>query len=196
MTKDYQFNHNPLKEAYTKNGNTYTFRSTKTFDNMFLARNTLTWRMWAPTCSDTVRIDASKMKDGDFAGFCVFSDNAGMMSVMREGGKYFLVLTNEVCELDPRNKAVTDVKVTELGRVAIPKSKIKNIQIAIDGNFVPRTDIATFRYCIDGKQWKQMGGDFKMTFNWQKFFMGCRYGVYYYATKTTGGQVNISSRTF
>ena len=180
MTKDYQFNHNPLKEAYTKNGNTYTFRSTKTYDNMFLARNTLTWRMWAPTCSDTVRIDASKMKDGDRAGFCVFSDNAGMMSVVREGGKYFLVLTNEVCELDPRNKAVTDVKVTELGRVAIPKSKIKNIQIAIDGNFVPRTDIATFRYCIDGKQ----------------FFMGCRYGVYYYATKTPGGQVNISSRTF
>lgn len=196
MTKDYQFNHNPLKEAYTKNGNTYTFRSTKTYDNMFLARNTLTWRMWAPTCSDTVRIDASKLKDGDRAGFCVFSDNAGMMSVVREGGKYFLVLTNEVCELDPRNKAVTDVKVTELGRVAIPKSKIKNIQIAIDGNFVPRTDIANFRYSLDGKQWKQLGGDFKMTFNWQKFFMGCRYGVYYYATKITGGQVNISSRTF
>jgi hypothetical protein len=119
-----------------------------------------------------------------------------MMSVMREGNKYYLMLTNEVVELDPRDKDDKSVKCTKLDCIEIPKSKIKNIQIAIDGNFVPRTDIATFRYCIDGKQWKQMGGDFKMTFNWQKFFMGCRYGVYYYATKTPGGQVNISSRTF
>ena len=81
-----------------------------------------------------------------------------------------------------------DVKVVE----TVPL-KSQRIWLRIDANFVPRTDIATFSYSLDGQTWSKLGGNFQMTFDWQRFFMGTKFALFNYATKKTGGYVDIDA---
>lgn len=194
VTLDRQWNHNPDKTAYTYNAKKkeLVLRTASVVDNLFMARNTLTWRMWGPTCSDTVCLDISGMKDGDRAGFAAFNGDAGLLTVCKEGGKTQLVLTEESVVLN-QQKQVTDNKVTEKTRVDI---KGKQVWLRIHGDFNRGRDIATFEYSLDGKTFLPLGGEFKMRFDYRRLFMGTRYAVFNYATKTKGGQVKVKNFQF
>ena len=194
MTLDRQWNHNPDKTAYTYNAKKkeLVLRTASVVDNLFMARNTLTWRMWGPTCSDTVCLDISGMKDGDRAGFAAFNGDAGLLTVCKDGGKTQLVLTEESVVLN-QQKQVTDSKVTEKARVDI---KGKQVWLRIHGDFNRGRDIATFEYSLDGKTFQPLGGEFKMRFDYRRLFMGTRYAVFNYATKTKGGQVKVKNFQF
>ena len=194
VTLDRQWNHNPDKTAYTYNAKKkeLVLRTASVVDNLFMARNTLTWRMWGPTCSDTVCLDISGMKDGDRAGFAAFNGDAGLLTVCKEGGKTQLVLTEESVVLN-QQKQVTDNKVTEKTRVDI---KGKQVWLRIHGDFNRGRDMATFEYSLDGKTFQPLGGEFKMRFDYRRLFMGTRYAVFNYATKTKGGQVKVKNFQF
>ena len=194
VTLDRQWNHNPDKTAYTYNAKKkeLVLRTASVVDNLFMARNTLTWRMWGPTCSDTVCLDISGMKDGDRAGFAAFNGDAGLLTVCKDGGKTQLVLTEESVVLN-QQKQVTDNKVTEKTRVDI---KGKQVWLRIHGDFNRGRDIATFEYSLDGKTFLPLGGEFKMRFDYRRLFMGTRYAVFNYATKTKGGQVKVKNFQF
>lgn len=194
VTLDRQWNHNPDKTAYTYNAKKkeLVLRTASVVDNLFMARNTLTWRMWGPTCSDTVCLDISGMKDGDRAGFAAFNGDAGLLTVCKEGGKTQLVLTEESVVLN-QQKQVTDNKVTEKTRVDI---KGKQVWLRIHGDFNRGRDMATFEYSLDGKTFLPLGGEFKMRFDYRRLFMGTRYAVFNYATKTKGGQVKVKNFQF
>lgn len=194
VTLDRQWNHNPDKTAYTYNAKKkeLVLRTASVVDNLFMARNTLTWRMWGPTCSDTVCLDISGMKDGDRAGFAAFNGDAGLLTVCKEGGKTQLVLTEESVVLN-QQKQVTDNKVTEKTRVDI---KGKQVWLRIHGDFNRGRDMATFEYSLDGKTFLPLGGEFKMRFDYRRLFMGTRYAVFNYATKAKGGQVKVKNFQF
>lgn len=194
VTLDRQWNHNPDKTAYTYNAKKkeLVLRTASVVDNLFMARNTLTWRMWGPTCSDTVCLDISGMKDGDRAGFAAFNGDAGLLTVCKDGGKTQLVLTEESVVLN-QQKQVTDNKVTEKTRVDI---KGKQVWLRIHGDFNRGRDMATFEYSLDGKTFQPLGGEFKMRFDYRRLFMGTRYAVFNYATKTKGGQVKVKNFQF
>ena len=194
VTLDWQWNHNPDKTAYTYKAKKkeLVLRTASVVDNLFMARNTLTWRMWGPTCSDTVCLDISGMKDGDRAGFAAFNGDAGLLTVCKEGGKTQLVLTEESVVLN-QQKQVTDNKVTEKTRVDI---KGKQVWLRIHGDFNRGRDIATFEYSLDGKTFLPLGGEFKMRFDYRRLFMGTRYAVFNYATKAKGGQVKVKNFQF
>ena len=57
--------------------------------------------------------------------------------------------------------------------------------------FMPGTDLATFYYSLDGEQWTKIGSDYKLGFDWRRFFMGTKFGIFCYATKKKGGYVDI-----
>lgn len=213
IEKDYQWNHNPdykyiktvpaleikstaeYKGLNKQTAKSYTLTTNRPSESIYTALNTLTWRMWGPTCADTVSIDARKMLDGDKAGFCAFNGDSGILTITREGNKYYLILTEESCELDNHQKSVTGVKVKEIARVEIPKSKLKNIQLCITGDFNPHRDLATFHYSLDGKRWNAIGGEdykYKMIFDYRRLFMGTRYAIFNYCTKTAGGSVTFN----
>ena len=194
VTLDRQWNHNPDKTAYTYNAKKkeLVLRTASVVDNLFMARNTLTWRMWGPTCSDTVCLDISGMKDGDRAGFAAFNGDAGLLTVCKEGGKTQLVLTEESVVLN-QQKQVTDNKVTEKARVDI---KGKQVWLRIHGDFNRGRDMATFEYSLDGKTFQPLGGEFKMRFDYRRLFMGTRYAVFNFATKVKGGQVKVKNFQF
>ncbi|MCH5175976.1 MAG: family 43 glycosylhydrolase [Prevotellaceae bacterium] len=199
IDKDYQWNHNFIRGdiatqsgSLTMPGEWVTLRTSLLANNIYDARNTLTWRTWGPTCSDTIAIDARKMKDGDCAGIAAFNGDSGVLTIKREGKKTFLVFTEENVRLSDRTKAITAVDRKETDRVEIPSSKLKDIRLVMSGDFNPKRDIATFHYSIDGgKTYRRIGTDYKMIFDYTRLFMGSRYAAFYYATKETGGEVTV-----
>lgn len=199
ITKDYQWNHNYILDDITTQsgsltlpGDFITLRTSTLAKSLYDARNTITWRTWGPTCTDTITVDASKMLDGDYAGLAAFNGDSGILSIRREGSKTILVFSEENVQLTDDTKAITDVKRREVARVEIPASKRKAVRLVMNGDFNPGRDIATFYYSFDGRQWKQLGGDYKMIFDYRRFFMGTRYAAFYYSTKKVGGSVKIN----
>ena len=61
----------------------------------------------------------------------------------------------------------------------------------MDGDFRLHKDIASFYYSYDNKDWKRIGSGFKMIFDFRRFFMGTKFALFNYATKTLGGFVDI-----
>ena len=189
VSLDREWNHNPDKDAYRYDAKqkVLELKTASVVDHIFMARNTLTWRMSGPTCSDVVCLDISGMQEGDRAGFAAFNGDAGLMTLCRDGGQTQLVLTEESVVLNPE-KQVTDTQVREQARVEINSKKI---WLKIHGDFNLGRDIATFEYSLDGRHFQQIGGDFKMHFDYRRFFMGTRFAIFNYATKAKGGQIKV-----
>jgi beta-xylosidase len=161
--------------------------------NLYLAPNTLTQRMEGPKCTGSVALDLSKMKDGDIAGLAAFNDNSAVMAIKKVGKKLTLELSEHKVKLSQREKKVENVDIKVVESVELKQQKI---WLRIDANFVPRTDIANFSYSLDGKEWTKIGGDYRMGFDWQRFFMGTKFGIFNYATKKAGGYVDVDEFSY
>lgn len=92
----WQWNHNPVDAAWslTERPGFLRLKSSRVVDNLYLAPNTLTQRMEGPTCSGSITLDVSKMKDGDCAGLAAFNSDTGALVIKKQGKK----LTLEMCE--------------------------------------------------------------------------------------------------
>ncbi len=189
----WQWNHNPVDDAWSLSARPGWLRlkTNRVVPNIFLAPNTLTQRMEGPTCSGTVKLDLSKMKDGDVAGFAAFNDRTCAWAVKKQGRKWVLELDEWEVKLTQREKAVEgfDEKIVDCVEL---KSPI--VWLRIDADFRPgKGDKATFFYSTDGNEWTQKGGEYHMRFDWQRFFMGTKFGIFNYATKRLGGWIDVDS---
>ena len=191
MNIDWQWNHNPVNEAWslTERKGWLRLKTSRVTDNLYLAPNTLTQRMEGPECSGIVKMDISHMKDGDIAGFSAFNGDAGVVKIVKDGKKVFVVADSQNVELTDKEKRVTKVDVTESYRQQLRKQK--EIYFRIDANFLPGKDVADFYYSTDGKDWVKVLEGYKMIFDYRRFFMGSKFAIFNYATKKTGGYVDI-----
>lgn len=185
----WQWNHNPVNTAWSlgERKGFLRLKTNRVVDNLYLAPNTITQRMEGPKCSGVVAVDISQMKDGDVAGFSAFNGNSGLLSIVVDGKKKFLTLSTNVVDLD-NNKAVRSVAVEEKARVGLNQNMI---YLRIDGDFNLNKDLATFYYSLDNKNWTPFGMEFKMIFDYRKLFMGTKFAIFNYATKTVGGYVDV-----
>jgi len=174
----WQWNHNPVNELWSVNARKgYLRLTTGRVDKDFvLARNTLTQRTFGPECAGTTSIDVSKMKDGDFAGLSLLQRKYGLVGVKVENGKKQLVMYS----------AQTG-KPVKMDSIAF---KGKTVQLKATCDFNDRKDIAKFYYSLDGKNWKAIGSELKMEYTIPQF-IGYRFGLFNFATKTPGGYVDF-----
>ena len=186
----WQWNHNPVDKAWslTERPGFLRLKTSRVVPNLYLAPNTLTQRMEGPKCTGAIVMDLSKMKDGDCAGLSAFNSDSGTLTVKKNGKKLTLQLSETKVKLSEREKKVEDVEEKIIESVELKQAKI---WLRIDANFIPRTDIANFYYSLDGKDWKKMGNDYRLSFDWRRFFMGSKFGIFNYATKKVGGYVDI-----
>lgn len=190
MKINWQWNHNPVHKAWSleERPGYLRLKTSRVVENLFWAPNTLTQRMEGPKCTASVAIDLSHMKEGDVAGFSAFNGNSGVLAVLKENGKKCLTMSEQVVSLDDKSKAVTALDTKEKARVELSQDII---YLRIDGDFCPGKDIATFYYSLNGKDWTKIGSDFKMIFDYRRFFMGTKYAIFNYATQETGGYVDV-----
>lgn len=175
----WQWNHNPDNSLWSVTERKGFLRlKTGRIDSLFLkSRNTLTQRTFGPVCSGFTLLDASNMKEGDFAGLTAFQRKFGQVGVKVVDGKKFLFMVS--------NK--TDVP-TELESLPLSQDKV---YLKIECDFRNRIDVAKFFYSLDGKAWKQIGGELKMEYTLMEHFMGYRFGLFNYATKNIGGYADF-----
>ncbi len=191
----WQWNHNPIDKAWSLNERPGYLRlkTGRVVDNIYLAPNTLTQRMEGPACSAYISIDLSHMKDGDCAGFAAFNSETGALMVKKTGKKLTLQMSELDVQLAERTKAVEKAEEKVIETIPLKQSKI---WLRIDADFRPGLrggrDAANFFYSLDGTQWTNIGtNDYRMRFDWRRFFMGTKFALFCYATKKIGGYVDI-----
>ena len=193
----WQWNHNPIDNAWslTERPGFLRLKTSRVVPNIYLAPNSLTQRMMGPTSSARVCIDLSHLKDGDCAGFAAFNSDSGLLTVKKKGKRLVLEMSEQKVELTEREKAVTAVEEKVIESVDLKQNKI---WLRIDADFRPvggnqygGKDLATFYYSLDGEQWTKIGSDYKMGFDWRRFFMGSKFTLFCYATKKAGGYADF-----
>ena len=202
----WQWNHNPIDKAWslTERPGFLRLKTNRVVSSIYLAPNTLTQRMEGPTCSGAIVMDLSKMKDGDCAGLAAFNSDTGALTIKKKGKKLILEMEELKVALSDRDKEVTDVEQKTIESITLNSQlstlNSTKIWLRIDADFrplkehkgfMPGTDLATFYYSLDGKEWTKIGSDYRMGFDWRRFFMGQKFGIFCYATKKAGGYVDI-----
>ena len=186
----WQWNHNPEDQAWslTSRPGWLRLRTMRVVPNVFLAPNTLTQRMEGPLCEAVVKLDAGHLADGDAAGFSVFQGDAALLKVQREGRRLWMVATTESVSLGKGDKSVTG---DDLHTVLRQPLTSKVIWLKINADFRHGHDTATLLFSTDGKHWTTAIDGFKMRFDYTRFFMGSKFGLFCYATKRTGGYADF-----
>ena len=201
----WEWNHNPIDNAWSlkEHPGFLRLKTNRVVENLYLAPNTLTQRMEGPTCSGYIAMDISKMKDGDCAGLAAFNGDSGVLTIKKQGKKYVLEMSEQKVSLTDREKAVTNVEVKVIETVDLSaafksqtsKSKSQIIYLRLDGDFQPgHHDVANFYYSLDGENWTKIGTEnYRMIFDYRRFFMGTKFGIFNYATKKAGGYVDVDA---
>ncbi len=175
----WQWNHNPDNSLWSISERKGFLRlKTGRIDTLFLkSRNTLTQRTFGPVCSGSTLLDASNLKDGDFAGLVALQRKFGQVGVkVVNGEKYLFMVSNK-----------TD-HPTELQSIPLAQNKV---YLKIECNFRDKMDVAKFYYSHDNKAWKQIGAELKMEYTLTEHFMGYRFGLFNYASKNPGGYADF-----
>jgi beta-xylosidase len=174
----WQWNHNPNSSLWSINQRPgfLTLTTGRVDATILSARNTLTQRTIGPQCSGSTGIDVSNMKDGDLAGLVLLQRDYGLVAVKAEGDEKFVV-------------AITMQGGSPVESQKIPL-KQKGVFLKAECDFKDKADKARFFYSMDGKAWTAIGGELKMSYT-IPHFMGYRFGLFNYATKTPGGHVDF-----
>lgn len=174
----WQWNHNPDPKLWSLSARPGYLRLTtgRVDKDIEAARNTLTQRTIGPECSGATAVDVSQLKDGDFAGLVLLAKNYGVVGVKSDDGTNYLVMVSA-----ESNSPV------ELERAPLNQSRV---WLKAECDFNNRSDKARFYYSLDGKSWQGIGGPLKMTYT-LAHFMGYRFGLFNYSTKTSGGHADF-----
>ena len=179
----WQWNHNPNNNNWSLTDRAGWLRLTtgSKATSILNARNTLTQRTFGPTCSGKIKMDISGMKNGDYAGLAAFSYNYGYIAVKKEGTAAKLVM------VDAHNNQAEDADKPRVAASVDCKSDI--VYLKEDFNFAGG-DKVTFYYSFDGSTWTQLGDPMQLSYE-LKHFMGSKFAIFNYATKSTGGYADF-----
>ncbi len=174
----WQWNHNPGNDLWSVTARKGFLRlTTGRIDSLFVqARNTLTQRTIGPECSGSTSIDVSKMREGDFAGLALLQRKFGLVGVKLDNGTRSIVMVS-----------AQSGRPVEVQRVPLTQ---RSVYFKAECNFRELADVADFFYSLDGKTWEPIGSQLKMEYS-MPHFMGYRFGLFNYATKTPGGYVDF-----
>jgi beta-xylosidase len=146
------------------------------------ARNTITRRTVLPGCAAEVTADAEDIREGDVAGLCLLIGSYGLAGITREKDGYFLVM-----------KARKPGEPEEQEYARIPWNE-KTARFRAEVSFEGSGGIVRF-FFLDGGTWKPIGPAHEMQFRLDHF-TGCRFGLFLYATRETGGSAGFKAFRF
>jgi beta-xylosidase len=171
---EWQINHNPDNTNWSLSHRPGFFRiTTGRVDKLFtIARNTLTQRTFGPKSSARVSLDIGGIKDGDYAGLGALQAKYGFVGVKKEGTLNTIVMNNGS---------------TQVATAALNQNKV---YLRIDMDFINKTDKASFFYSLDSTIWKSIGNTLQMSYD-MPHFMGYRFALFNFATKTAGGTADF-----
>ena len=174
----WQWNHNPEPRDWslTTCPGYLSFVTSRIVATLPEATNTLTQRTFGPRSSATTSIDVSGMKDGDCTGLAAFQKRYGFVGVKMSDGVRSLVMVSADSD---QPEEIASVPLT--GKI---------VHLKVDCEFEPAPEVARFSYSLDGKTWTPIGRPSRLSYT-IPHFMGYRFALFFYSTKTAGGRVDF-----
>ena len=174
----WQWNHNPdnANWSVTERPGYLRINTGRADTSIFQVRNVLTQRTFGPQCSGATAIDVSGMKDGDCSGLMLLQKKYGWIGVKAEAGGKSIIMINA-----DSGAAIEEARIPLTQQIVYLKA---------DCDFSNRLDQAHFYYSLDGKSWTPTGTVLHMAYT-MPHFMGYRFGLFNYATKTPGGHADF-----
>lgn len=168
----WQWNHNPdnSKWSLLERRGYLRLYTANIADNLEQARNTLTQRTMGPYSSGWIALETSRMLEGDYAGLAAFQKEYGFIGVTKQNGTSYIVM-----ERWDGEQARTELLE-------------ERVYLKADLDFT--VDRARFYYSYDGVQWEPFGTELQMRYT-LPHFMGYRFAIFNFATKQTGGYVDV-----
>lgn len=186
----WQFNHEPelsLLRQDTGKG-TVTMICGKICSHVTEAVNTLTQRMKYPCCAAEITVDASGLKEGDYAGLCALQGCYGLVALTRQKESCYVVMRTREADQEGFEAGEKDSwEETEWEAVRVDDMQIR---FRAEADFLNQRDEVRFFYERNGA-WKPIGPVHKLYFKLDHF-TGCRFGLFAYATAETGGSAVFS----
>ncbi len=189
----WQWNHNPDAAGWSlfDNPGSLRLRTVSVTDDLKQSRNTLTQRIFAYEAEGTdaggyrdsygtARFDLSGMREGDVCGLCVFQDPYGYVGVKMTDGQRHVVFYRSAYE--------TDGVMTEADEETGEPLSGEVVYLRAVVNF--GTGKARFLYSTDNKTYEDFGREWDMRYT-LNIFTGNRFGLFNYATRETGGYVDV-----
>lgn len=144
----WQWNHNPDDTKWSLTGGRLRLK-TMPAEQLMWARNTLTQRAIGPTSVTTVELYTQGLKDGDVAGLGNINVPCSWIGIVKDGKaltlRWFEQATNDTIN------------------VPVSSSEMRNkIWLRMEGDF--DHDRATYYYSFDGKTFKPMGREMKLSY--------------------------------
>lgn len=188
LKKVWQWNHIPNDSLWSITEGALRLRTGKLSRNVEEAVNTLTQRMMGPACEGIVTINGLELEDGDYAGICALQGCYGFIAITKEEGQYYLVMRGKAAKNSNLAGLESDKeKEEEYARIPI-NNPIVTLKLSVD--FKDMIDEAEFFY-KEGEAWSKLGTTHKLHFKLDHF-VGCRFGLFLYSTKTIGGAADFS----
>lgn len=170
----WQWNHNPINDCWSFTDRQGYLRLTTGHiaSGLMDARNTLTQRTMEPGSICDVMLDATGLREGDYAGLCAFQGRYGQIGVRVKDGERYI-------EARQRKEDKSIITTSAL-------LKQDKVYLRVSFDYRQRKDQATFLYSSDQVEWKQLGDILPMVFTLD-VFVGYRIGLFCYATRELGG---------
>ena len=182
----WEWNHNPDNNNWSlfEHQGWLRLKTGTVVSKLHEARNMLTQRIFMnkeKATTGTVRVDVSRLQEGDRAGICIFQDPYAAIAVEMKDGKRQIVWFKD--------------GVKSPGDNFTPQEKYQEVELTdnivyLRGAIKYGDNKAMFYYSTDGKTWKKLGGDTPQSFN-LTVFVGSRFGLFCYSTKTAGGSADF-----
>lgn len=184
LALEWQWNHNPDNNYWSLTDRPGYLRlvTGRVDSSIHQTQNTLTQRTFGPESSAVVAVDISNMKNGDYAGLAAFQYYYGFVGAkMSEDSKSIVMV-----------RASTDDPGKENSPIEIESLDIKEdrVYLKVESEFGDWRQQAYFYYSLDGEKWEKIGEAINMVYT-IPHFMGYRFALFNYATKTTGGYVDF-----
>lgn len=180
LALNWQWNHNPDPRFWSVTERPGYLRLVAGYlaKSVEYARNTLTQRTEGPACSGTTLMEIAHMNPGDRAGLVALQHFYGTVGIhVADDGERYVAMC---------------VRGDDGGEEAVEKIRYEGdrIWLKIDFDFRDSADLARFWYSADGEEWRAIGRPLQLKYTLDHF-MGCRIGLFYYATRQTGGYVDF-----
>ncbi len=203
----WQWNHNPVPSAWslTERQGWLRLKTVGITEELHQAPGMLTQRIFADAenpSTGTVRLDVSKLKEGDRAGICIFQDPYAFICVeasppapLQGEGSNPCPAYQLVWRQDKVRNAGRDFRAEEW-RQKLTFSPSPRRGAGGEAVVYLRAAIkygenkARFYYSLDNKTWEPFGGETQQSFN-LSVFVGSRFGIFCYATKQKGGYADF-----
>ena len=179
LDMQWEWNHLPQANGYSlfERAGWLRLKATSTTDLLSQAQNTLTQRIFMRSDKPsigTVRLDVTKLADGDRAGICIFQDPYAQIGVEKKNGEFKIYWRQDALD----------------GAAASTKEQYASATVTdivyLRASFNYNTSKTKFYYSLDNKTWTALGSETSMSFN-LSVFVGARFGLFCYATSALGG---------